>query len=170
MVILISEIPEEGLEIETEESFGTEDAELDGPIKAALRVTKHGPEVVVAGTVEAVALLKCGRCLRGFRKEIEVHPALTYHPLEELKGAEKNELFSDELETGFYEGDDLDIGELVKEQVILSIPMKPLCMESCRGICPGCGTDLNEGRCTCGGRGPDPRWETLKKFLDKGKE
>src|SRR4030067_53970 len=64
-------------------------------------------------------------------------------------------------------GDELDLSDLVKEQIILNLPMKPLCNDSCKGICLQCGTDLNSFNCSCSERGIDPRLEVLKNFRCK---
>jgi uncharacterized protein len=74
------------------------------------------------------------------------------------------------METGFYRGDELDLTEVTKEQVLLGLPMKPLCSESCKGLCPACGADLNLGPCGCGGKAVDQRFQALEKLLKKGKE
>jgi uncharacterized protein len=88
-----------------------------------------------------------------------------YNPVENLKDEEKHELKVDELDMGFYSGDEMDLSDLVKEQIILNLPMKPLCNNSCKGICLQCGADLNSVNCSCSERGIDPRLEVLKKLL-----
>jgi uncharacterized protein len=94
---------------------------------------------------------------------------VVYHPAEEI-GSEKHELHGDEMDMGFYQGEDLDLEELLREQVMLNAQMKPLCSETCKGLCPKCGRDLNTGSCSCVQKETDPRLEVLKKLLDKGKE
>ncbi|MBI5187527.1 MAG: DUF177 domain-containing protein, partial [Nitrospirae bacterium] len=71
-----------------------------------------------------------------------------------------------ELDMGFYSGEELELLDLIKEQVMLNLPMKPLCSDSCKGICPQCGTDLNEGNCGCSREDIDPRLEVLKRLLE----
>jgi uncharacterized protein len=95
---------------------------------------------------------------------------VVYHPVEELRGEEKHEVREDELDMGFYRDDELDIQDLVAEQILLNVPMKPLCSESCRGICPKCGTDMNVNPCRCEQKKTDPRLAVLKKLLEEGKE
>ena len=75
----------------------------------------------------------------------------------------------DELDIGFYRNDELDLSGVVSEQVVLEIPMKPVCREGCRGLCPQCGADLNEANCGCDHTVSDPRFAALaelKKRLD----
>ena len=170
MKILISEITDEGLDLEFEETFSSELLSLFAPARVTLRVDKVAAEVLVKGEVKASLELQCSRCLRSFPRDIGVTFDVVYRPMEELKNDEKHEISDEELDTGFYEGDELDLDGLVLEQILLNVPMKPLCGESCKGICPKCGTELNVKACSCERRESDPRLEVLKKLLDKGKE
>ncbi len=167
MKVVISEIPDEGLDLEGEESLELDVIKLISPVTARLRVEKVGQEVIIRGDLTAHVELQCGRCLKDFRREVLVPVDVVYHPAEELRGEERYELKGEELDMGFYAGDELDIQELMKEQVILNTPMKPLCSEACKGICLRCGTDLNTDSCSCSEKYIDPRLEVLKKLLDK---
>ncbi|MGD1076040.1 MAG: DUF177 domain-containing protein [Thermodesulfovibrionales bacterium] len=170
MKILLSDIADEGLEIEFEETVEVGPVKLLSPVKASLHIDKVSAEVLVQGTMQTLLELQCSRCLKPFSKETDLDVNVVYHPLEELKGEERHEIKDDELDTGFYQGDELDIQELVREQIILNIPLKPLCSESCKGICPKCGSDLSTDTCTCEQRDPDPRLAVLKKLLNERKE
>ena len=83
--------------------------------------------------------------------------ALTAHP--QIAGMWVEE---DDLTTAFYENDAIDLGQLMREQVYLSLPMKPLCRDDCRGLCPVCGTNLNLSVCHCAREWDDPRFAALK--------
>lgn len=170
MKIVLSEITEEGLEIDFEEAFPAGPLRWLSPVKAKLRIDKVGSEVFAKGEVGAEIELQCSRCLRKFPKDIAVSISVVYHPLEELAGEEKHEIKEDELDMGFYKGDELDIYDLVQEQIMLSVPMKPLCSEACKGLCPKCGADLNATTCSCEKREEDPRLAVLKKFFEERKE
>ncbi|RME68679.1 MAG: DUF177 domain-containing protein, partial [Nitrospirae bacterium] len=78
---------------------------------------------------------------------------------------EAHEIHQDEAELGFYKNDELDITSIVQEQILLNLPMKPLCMPECKGLCPRCGMNLNTGTCDCPRTEIDPRWSALKKLL-----
>jgi uncharacterized protein len=169
MKIQIPDIPEEGLEVDLEEDLNLEGITLVSPVKGRLSVTKIETEVVVNGRLTAELEFACSRCLKSFRQPQDLPVNVVYHPEGEA-GAEKHGLHDDEMDMGFYTGEELDMQELVREQVMLNLQMKPLCDESCKGICPKCGTDLNTGTCTCEKKETDPRLEVLKKLLDKGKE
>ncbi len=164
MKIIISDIPLEGLELDFESSIET-DAFLT-PVRARLRIEKHDTEVFVKGDLTAEAKLECGRCLKEFRKYLSIPVEAVYHPVEELKEEDTHEIKSEELDMDFYSGDELDPEILVKEQIELNLPMKPLCGESCKGLCPGCGADLNIDRCSCNPEKTDPRFAALKKLLN----
>jgi uncharacterized protein len=170
MKIVLADITEEGLDLAFEETFEPGPFKSLAPVKAMLHVDKFGHEVFVKGTVKSLLELECSRCLKVFPFESELSVDVVYRPLEELRGEERHEIKDDELDTDFYEGDELDIDGLVKEQIILSIPLKPLCSEACRGICPSCGTDLGTDTCSCETKETDPRLEILKQLFDKGKE
>ena len=170
MKIVIADIPEDGLVLDFEEQFGVEEGiSLVSPAKAHLELVKTHGEIIVTGNVSTELELECSRCLGRFRRNMNEPVDVVYHPLDEV-GADRHELKDDEMDMGFYQGEELDLRELVREQIMLNIQMKPLCSELCKGICAQCGTDLNAGACDCEPGKIDSRLEVLKKLLDKGKE
>jgi len=165
MKVLISEIPEEGLDVECKETV--ESDIILSPISARLKIMKIESEVIVRGEVVADVKLQCSRCLMDFEYKLSVPVDVVYHPLEELQGEERHEIMVGELDMDFYSGGEMDIIMLVKEQIALHIPMKPLCNNLCKGICLTCGKNLNTGDCTCAEKETDSRFVILKKLLDK---
>jgi uncharacterized protein len=165
MKILISEIPHEGIDVEREETV--ESDTIISPIKAKLKIMKIASEVIVKGEVVADIKLQCSRCIKDFEHELSVPVDVVYHPLDELKGEERHEIMSGELDMDFYSGDEMDIMTLMKEQILLNIPMKPLCSDLCKGICRTCGKNLNDGACHCPQKETDSRFDILKKILDR---
>lgn len=166
MKIIISDIPDEGLILDLEEKIEEEDISLLSPVKAHLELTKEHSEVIVEGSLKAELELECGRCLKKYGHVMDVPVNVVYHPVAEI-GHDRHELKDDEMDMGFYQGDELDLKELLREQIMLNIQMKPLCDENCRGICSQCGTDLNTGACSCETKKIDSRLEVLKKLLEK---
>jgi len=166
MKIIIADIWDEGLDVDIEESFRGEEISLVSPVKAHLGLTKAHREVIVTGNVTAELEFECSRCLKRFRRVVNEPVNVVYHPIEEL-GAETHGLKDEEMDMGFYKGEELDLKELIKEQLILNIQMKPLCDENCRGICSQCGADLNTETCSCETKKIDSRLEVLKKLLEK---
>lgn len=170
MKILLSDITEDGLDTEFNEAIETDVIRMLSPLKAKLRIDKVSSEILVNGSLSALVEMQCSRCLNNFTNKTDININVVYHPVEELKGEDRHEIKDDELDTGFYRDEQLDISELLKEQLILSLPMKPLCSESCRGICFRCGKNLNIDSCECRQEEPDPRLAKLKKLLDDRKE
>jgi DUF177 domain-containing protein len=165
MKVLISDIPEEGLDLQLQDTVESDAITL--PVRAQLRIEKVGSEVVVRGELITNIKLQCSRCLKDFWNEMSVPVNVVYHPIEELKGEEKYQVKGEELDMDFYSEKEMDMLTLMTEQVLLNIPMKPLCNDFCKGICLKCGKDLNLGSCNCSTKDVDPRLEVLKKFFDK---
>ena len=110
----------------------------------------------VAGRVTARLELVCSRCLEPFEVPVDAAFDLRYVPQAENAGEGEQEIGEDDLATAFYREGMLDLIDLMREQFVLALPMKPLCGEDCRGLCPVCGTNLNKGQCDCAPRGKTP--------------
>jgi len=169
MKIALSDIPDEGLSVDIREKFSAEDIHVLSPVEARLDLNKAGKEVIVGGVLKTALALQCSRCLKDFTGILDIPVNVVYHPIEEI-GTDKHELRDDEMDMGFYKGEELDLMELLKEQILLNIQMKPLCSEQCKGICPQCGINLNTGHCACARKKADPRLEVLKKLFEERKE
>jgi uncharacterized protein len=85
-------------------------------------------------------------------------------------GQEEQEVGDEDLSIAFYREGMLDLVDLLREQFVLALPMKPLCSEECRGLCPQCGTNLNTTQCACTPAWEDPRLAALKSLLTQEKE
>jgi uncharacterized protein len=118
-------------------------------IRAELGVEKSGEQVSVRGRLRAVAELECVRCLRTF--ELQLAPE--FEVFAERGGAGRHRNEEDELERDrymlFHDGRRLDLRGEAREKLLLELPMAPRCREECRGLCPRCGADLNDGPCGC---------------------
>ena len=167
MVIKVSEISEEGLELDFEIKLEG----MDARASASLTLQRAGFVVYVSGNVTARIPLECGRCLGAFEADISIplDIALAAEDDTEDGGEEEVELSADNLTRQFL-GDEIDLGHMVEEQVMLNLPMKPLCSEDCKGLCPSCGADLNNVECGCQRESVDPRLQVLKKLLNKGEK
>lgn len=169
MLILIAEIPDEGLRIDGVADFPHpfEDTTwtLDG---LSLVVEKDGDVVFVRGDVEAHVPLICGRCLEPYT--VTVHPSVDarFVPSPATRGEER-ELGADDLETDVYQNGQLDLTTLLETETTLALPMKPLCREDCRGLCPVCGGNRNVTPCACETHVPDPRWAALKGWAERAR-
>ncbi len=134
-------------------------ASLSKPAHARMKVSVNGERVRVTGVVNAELDVTCSRCLTRNPVHIEKKFDLEYWPdLEVEKEGEEIALTYDELEIGFYSDDELDLTAVVSEQIVLEIPMKPVCRDDCKGLCDVCGVDLNLTTCSCEQRRLIPGW------------
>ena len=124
----------------------------------------------VAGHVTSELELTCGRCLEPFMLPLATDFDLGFVPRIENVGEGEKEVREDDLTTAFYGDDQIDLSELMAEQFQLALPMKPLCVETCKGLCPSCGTNLNTGSCDCSQKWEDPRLAALKGLLGERKQ
>ncbi len=167
MKIVISEIPEEGIDVEFNENITLESAKTVSPMHAVLNIRTIGSEVLVDGTVEGEVELQCSRCLNAYTMIVRQQINVVYESSEVINKEEHHKLKRDELDTGFYKNDTLDTDEVLVEQLLLSLPMKPLCSPECKGICPRCGADLNVSGCNCDVSEVDSRLKVLEQLLKK---
>ncbi len=155
MQITISNIPEEGVHLQFSRSGEWFDRLLPvgddcglhvRKIDVQCRVEKVLKNVSVKGRIEAEGGLDCSRCLEPFDFPVDVAFQYILTPVEEREDDEL-ELTYDDLEYSHYNGDTIDLGELVVEQILLQVPIKPLCDDSCKGLCSVCGINLNKESC-----------------------
>ncbi len=164
MIIRLSDIPDEGLKVAVDD-LSIENEGIKGHVHGFLLFKKAKNELTASGNIEFFSILTCSRCLTKFQKDIRIPLHLIYLPSEGESGEEKRQLKSGELEVGFYRGNEFDVYQLMKEQVFLHLPIKMLCSEACRGLCPTCGKNLNDGLCACEREVIDERMEKLKELL-----
>ena len=130
------------------------------PIHVEVTCYRSGREILFHGALKGEAEGDCSRCLESFPFTIEktFDFVLTPDPLPTNKN---KELTADEMGWSFYSGEDIDLSPFVREQALLALPLRPLCSESCRGLCPGCGAELNRTGCGCTPPG-DPRMAVFR--------
>ena len=131
-------------------------------VALALRVRKDGNKYRVVGQVRGRLRFSCCRCLEPFEVQSDIAVDLLYLPQSTNQGEGESEVSYDDLSTAFYRDEQIDLGQMVREQLELALPMKPLCRGDCLGLCPVCGTNLNRERCTCDTRWSDPRLAVLE--------
>jgi len=170
MRLKISDIPDDGLTEELELPVEVREGAGPDTARVSIRVFRFGKKILAEGTVGITVSLNCSRCLKAVPYPVETSFREEYNPAEEPDGEEELELTERELDLSYYSNDELDISALIREQVLLSVPMKPLCAEDCQGICPKCGRDLNEGACGCKTEEVDPRLAPLSKFKELMKD
>ena len=141
------------------------------PAHLVMDVHKDGEAYRAAGTVSTRLELECGRCLETFEIAVESPFELRYVPEPAaMADGDEREVTEDDLTTSYYKEESIDLGELMHEQFLLALPMKPLCSEACKGLCPHCGTNLNKGTCDCKPIWTDPRLAALEGLMKGNKE
>ncbi len=134
---------------------------VDGEVGLELALTITGTLIRAQGVVRATSQQECGRCLEPFESGIETELDLV------LRSGPGGLRMEDEDETAPFVGEDwIAFDAPVREALILSVPIKPLCRPDCRGLCPTCGENLNVSSCSCSHRADDPRWAVLRPLLD----
>jgi uncharacterized protein len=148
-----------------------EDYRVAAPVTLSLEVERAGKGVFrVIGHATTTLRLECGRCVEPFELPVDARWELRYLPAADAAAEPDREITEDDLTTAFYRDESLDVIEMLREQFQLVLPMKPLCAESCRGLCPECGANLNRTECGCQPRWEDPRLAPLKGLLNRNKE
>ncbi len=122
-------------------------------------------EVLIEGNLKAVLEIPCDRCLQSVR--VPVTAEFTHRV---ISPDQEKDTSSEEEEQNFISGYELDVDALVNNEILMNMPVKVLCREDCRGICPVCGRNLNEGECGCDRFVPDPRMAAIKDIFNGNKE
>jgi uncharacterized protein len=122
---------------------------LDAPLRVRAKVSKVADKFLVEGTIRGRIRIRCDRCLEPFHREMESRFHVYLVVPREGTDQEEVELLDEDLEVDFIKGDTVDLSDMVREQIYLSLPMRSICKETCRGLCPVCGANLNETPCLC---------------------
>jgi len=124
-------------------------------------------DIRVRGKLETSLEVACARCLDPVVHPVERSFDLLYRPLGTDSGHEELSVTDAEAEIGYYEGRGLLLEDTLREQVLLALPLRTICRDDCKGLCPHCGKNLNESQCSCVDEVEDPRWAGLKEIRDK---
>ena len=135
---------------------------LIAPATVSGRVRLSGHQVFVNGHVETRAQVECDRCLKPVELPVNADFTLEYISGSDYESSQAVELTEEQLSVSVFDGDGIDVDEIVKEQILLAVPTRMRCREDCKGICPECGADKNKGECNCVTNEIDPRWAALK--------
>ena len=132
----------------------------------------HGKHEVIQdirlrGRLTAGLELQCARCVEPVRQDIAREFELLYRPLGTDAGRDELSVTDAEAEIGYYQGDGILLEDVLREQVLLALPLKVTCRDDCKGLCPHCGTNLNEAQCSCAVVVEDPRWTALREIRSK---
>jgi uncharacterized protein len=168
MIIDVDKVPKGGLTVDRDFEFPSrelveENATFLKPVHAGLTVRKVGEEVWIKGRVTTLLNFTCGRCLASFEFPVDSRFDLVFLP-QECQGP-KEELDEGDVDQLFYRDRQIDLREVALEQLNLTFPAKPLCSESCQGICAVCGRIRRGGDCGCAVHETDGRLDALKSMV-----
>jgi DUF177 domain-containing protein len=170
MLIEVSQIPPEGLDVTLpveELDLGTSTELWVSParVSGGLHVHRSGRGLLISGTFSGEVQLVCGRCIEQFRFETQDRFQVYCEIPTPAQAAEEHGLADDELDVTYLEDGRINTEHLLRENILLSLPVQPLCHEDCRGLCPRCGANLNLGACGCTETQADPRLAILRRLL-----
>ena len=140
---------------------------LDGPLRVAVQIKRAGNKYILDGSLKGGVIVRCDRCLEPFHSDLntDFHIYLQARPAAQKGEAETEvELLDEDMEVEYISGDELNLDEIVREQVFLSLPMKSICREGCRGLCPACGVNRNSTECGCLNGSVNPAFRKLSDF------
>jgi len=147
--------------------FASENLEQASPLHAvgsAEMLKNSGGEVRIQGRYTVELNAPCDRCLADARFSLDAGFDLFYQPMSAIARDEEIEIDESEAEIGFYEDGGLELEDILREQVLLALPMQRVCSADCKGICPVCGKVRNESPCDCRASSTDDRWGALRKL------
>jgi uncharacterized protein len=136
-------------------------------VGSAKVLENSGGEVRIEGSFSGVMEADCDRCLAVATFPLERKFDLFYRPTPEFREGDEIKIDEGEAELGFYEGTGFELSDVIKEQVLLALPMQRICREDCQGICPVCGANRNEVACDCHETKVDERWSALRNLHPK---
>jgi uncharacterized protein len=139
-----------------------ESVKLQDSVKATGEIKKGIVQTDVRGNLKAKIALECTRCLQTVEENLEIPLAAAFVTKENYTQAREAELNAEDLDISVFEGDRIDLTELVREQILLNLPEQVFCREDCKGLCEKCGANRNLIDCKCIEKEIDPRWDALK--------
>lgn len=151
-------------------SMDSSEFRLVGAVALTGRLVRADGEAYrLQGRLSSNVEVSCVRCLEPFQSAIRETLDLVYLPQSQNVAASEDEdhgLGADELAVSFYRDEAIDLAHMIWEQIVLALPMKPVCRPDCQGLCPDCGANRNETTCSCVRDTTDPRWHALKGLLE----
>jgi uncharacterized protein len=147
-------------------------APIESSGRADLVEEHHGKhkiiqDIRVKGRLTTSLEANCARCLEPIKQDVKRDFDLLYRPQGSEAEREEISVTDAEAEIGYYEGEGLLLEDVVREQILLAVPVKLTCREDCKGLCPHCGTNLNQEKCSCEVTHEEPRWAALKEIRSK---
>ena len=180
MLIEIEELERHPIDFREELPPGSIDFGPDATQATVLKATgraqlvqeRHGKHRIISdirldGELSTSLELVCARCLEPVVEKVARKFDLLYRPQGADAGKEEMSVTAAEAEVSYYQGEGLLLEDVLREQVLLAVPLKAICREDCKGLCPQCGKNLNLEKCSCVNAMADPRWGALKDLRNK---
>jgi uncharacterized protein len=134
------------------------------PLEVTATAEMLDGQIRITGELETKIELVCARCLETVIEEVNRAFDLFYRPVTKDLKPKEDRLKDDDTEIGFFDGEGLFLADVLKEQVLLALPLKVICRSDCRGLCPSCGANLNHEECRCETHATDPRLAPLARL------
>lgn len=170
MKLRVAELPDTGTVVHFHRSEGwsstmaegTQEITLAGPIDVDLDLLPQKDGIKLSGRLQGAVKVLCSRCLQEL--VLDLDEAIDFMLLAPLPpdAPEEIDLKSEDLDTEFFDGVTIDVDHIVTEQIFLALPQRPLCRPECKGLCPGCGADLNVESCRCERRETGSPFDVLR--------
>jgi len=125
------------------------------------------PDIRLRGRFSGTFQIPCARCVEPVETPLSADFDLIFRPFDVDTEAPERSITAPETEIGYYQGDSLALEDVLREQVLLSLPVKTLCKPECKGLCPRCGANRNLQPCACDAGPSDPRWQALEGLRSK---
>lgn len=179
MLIRVQDLELRNIEFDEEFQPGSIDFGAELQQIGALKVSGHAELIVeheghervedirLVGKLRGRVGASCARCLEPVQQDVVRSFDLLHRPLAREKGSDEVSISESETEIGYYSGEGLELEDALREQVLLALPLKLVCSDDCKGLCPQCGKNLNTGACQCVVKSVDVRWNGLRDLRDK---
>jgi uncharacterized protein len=144
--------------------YHTSEIKQVAPVEVTATAELLEGQIRIEGQLETKIEMVCARCLEPVVEDVNRSFDLLYAPLPKGAKPKEDRLKDDDTEIGFFEGDGLFLADMLREQVLLALPLKVICQSDCRGLCPNCGANLNHEECRCETHATDPRLAPLARL------
>lgn len=144
--------------------FRSAEIKQGGPLEVTGTAELLEGQIRITGEIETKIELMCARCLDAVVEDVSRTFDLFYRPPPKDAKPKEDRLNDDDTDIGFFEGNGLFLADVVREQVLLALPVKAICQSDCRGLCANCGANLNHEECRCETHGADPRLAPLARL------
>ena len=143
-------------------SLDDDEVGLVEPAEVSGGVRRDGREVELSGRLHAKIKTACDRCLQPVNLSIAAEFKERFVPAVSWRAEQQHELQEEDLNLAVFDGEAIELDDLVREEILLAVPAHVLCREDCKGLCPVCGIDRNQGSCQCETKATDSRWQGLE--------